>query len=154
LGNTETLQDEDYIDWGHAEQFATAIGVGECAGVIIDLVSTLILEAAEKISFAEENIDKGAYADAIYQIYSGFVSTAKALLLNHSIHCNTQGGILKDFDTHFTKKGLYSGNESFAELVLQINKNEPSAAFANSYLQQAKDFIQFATEFKEQAVEN
>jgi sulfite reductase (ferredoxin) len=154
LANTETLLAEDFIDWGHAEQFATAIGVGECAGVIIDLVSTLILEASEKIGLAEENIDKGSYADAIYQIYSGFVSTAKALLLNHNIHCNTQGGILKDFDTHFTQKGLYSGNESFAELVLQINKNEPSAAFANIYLQQARDFIQFATEFKEQAVEN
>jgi len=154
LGNTETLLEADYIDWGHAEQFATAIGVGECAGVIIDLVSTLILEASEKISFAEENIDKGAFADAIYQIYSAFVSTAKALLLNHNVHCNTQGGILRDFDTNFTQKGLYTGNESFAELVLQINKNEPSAAFANSYLLQAKDFIEFATEFKEQAVEN
>jgi sulfite reductase (ferredoxin) len=39
---------EDYIDWGHEEKFATAIGVGECAGVMIDLVATLILEAEEK----------------------------------------------------------------------------------------------------------
>jgi sulfite reductase (ferredoxin) len=31
---------EDYVDWGQQEKFATAIGVGECAGVMIDLVAT------------------------------------------------------------------------------------------------------------------
>lgn len=47
LASLETLLAEDYIDWGQEEKFATAIGVGECAGVMIDLVATLILEADE-----------------------------------------------------------------------------------------------------------
>src|SRR6185436_8956276 len=50
LASLDTLQAEDYIDWGQQEKFSTAIGVGECAGVMIDLVATLILEAEEKIA--------------------------------------------------------------------------------------------------------
>ena len=152
LTNTATLEAEEYIDWGHVETFATAIGVGECAGVMIDLVSTLIFEAEEKIDLADSSIENGAYADSIYYTYAGFINTAKALLLNHQVQCNTQTGILKDFDAHFTEKGLYSGTDSFKELVLQINKNEPSAEFAQAYLQQAKDFVTYARAYKEEAV--
>jgi sulfite reductase (ferredoxin) len=151
LTNTATLEAEEYIDWGHVETFATAIGVGECAGVMIDLVSTLIFEAEEKIDLADSSLENGAYADSIYYSYAGFINTAKALLLNHEVQCNTQAGILKDFDTHFTDKGLYRGTASFKELVLQINKNEPSAVFAASYLQQAKTFVEYAKAYKEEA---
>jgi len=140
---------EDFIDWGQAERFATAIGVGECAGVMIDLVDTLLFETEEKISLAEECIANKAFADGIYQIYSGFINAAKALLLNHQVQCNTQVGILKDFDTHFTAKGLYNDQASFRELVLQINQNEPSEEFAKKYLREVKTFIEFAGAFKE-----
>jgi sulfite reductase (ferredoxin) len=152
LTNTATLEAEEYIDWGHVETFATAIGVGECAGVMIDLVSTLIFEAEEKIDLADSSFENGVYADSIYYSYAGFINTAKALLLNHQVQCNTQTGILKDFDANFTAKRLYSGAESFTELVLQINKNEPSAEFAASYLQQAKAFNDFAKAYKEESV--
>jgi sulfite reductase (ferredoxin) len=30
------------------------VGIGECAGVVIDLVATLILEAKDKLTFAQE----------------------------------------------------------------------------------------------------
>jgi sulfite reductase (ferredoxin) len=150
LADTETLVAEDYIDWGHEEKFATAIGVGECAGVMIDLVSTLILEADEKIALAEESIANKAFADSIYQSYAAFINAAKALLLGNEVQCNTQLGILKDFDAHFTAKGLYNDNASFRDLVLQINQNEPGEQFAKTYLKEAKAFIEFATAFKEQ----
>ena len=48
LTDVTTLIPDDFIDWGHDEQFVTAIGVGECAGVMIDLVGTLIFDAEEK----------------------------------------------------------------------------------------------------------
>jgi len=35
---------------------------------------------------------------------------------------------------------------------LQINKIEPSEIFGHEYLQQAKDFAEFAKKFREQAV--
>ena len=48
LADLSTLTDDEFVDWGHQETFATAIGVGECAGVVIDLVATLLYEADEK----------------------------------------------------------------------------------------------------------
>ena len=148
----ETLLAEDYIDWGQEDKYVTAIGVGECAGVMIDLVATLILEAEEKIQWSQEGIEGKAYADAIYNAYSAFINSAKALLLQQGVQCNTQHGILKDFDTHFTQQGLYTTTGSFKEAVMQINQVEPSEEFALGYLQQAKDFVAFAKQYREQAV--
>jgi hypothetical protein len=34
-----------FVDWGNADNYVKAVGVGECAGVVIDLVATLLLEA-------------------------------------------------------------------------------------------------------------
>jgi sulfite reductase (ferredoxin) len=116
-------------------------------------VNVPVLESDEKISFSEESIANKAWADSVYHSYSAMVNAAKALLLQQGVQCNTQVGILKDFDTHFTEKGLYTASsDSFKNSVLQINQTEPSEAFANIYIQQAKDFIAFARQFREQAV--
>lgn len=150
LASLETLQAEDYIDWGQDEKFSPAIGVGECAGVMIDLVATLILEGEEKIMAGEECLANNKWADGIYNAYSAQIHTAKALLLQHGVQCNTQHGIMKDFDTHFTDKGLYPA--SFKAAVMRMNDLQPSETFAREYLQQAKEFIEFAKVFREQTV--
>ncbi len=152
LANLETLQAEDYIDWGQEEKYSTAIGVGECAGVMIDLIATLLLEAEEKLEWSQENLDKKAYADGIYNAYSAFVHAAKGLLLQQGVQCNTQAGILKDFDIHFTQNGLYTESNSLKETVLQMNDAEPSEEFANGYLQRAKNFVAYAKNFREQVI--
>lgn len=152
LADLETLQAEDYIDWGQQEKFATAIGVGECAGVMIDLVATLILEAEEKIENSKQCIDNNAWADAIYHAYAAQVHSAKALLLQQGVQCNTQHGILADFDKHFTANGLYTASNSFKESVMRMNDATPNEAFANQYLLQATDFIVYAKAFREQQV--
>jgi sulfite reductase (ferredoxin) len=151
LASLETLQAEDYIDWGQEEKFVTAIGVGECAGVMIDLVATLILEAEEKIAASEECLSGGMWADGIYNAYSAQIHTAKAMLLQNGIQCNTQHGILKDFDIHFSDKGLYPAG-GFKSSVMRMNDAAPSEEFAYEYLQQAKEFVEFAKVFREQAV--
>lgn len=151
LASLETLLAEDYIDWGQEEKFATAIGVGECAGVMIDLISTLIMEAEEKIAASEDCLSNSKWADGIYNAYAAQIHTAKALLLQQGVQCNTQHGILKDFDTHFSDKGLYIPG-SFKTTVMYMNDVPPSETFANEYLQQAKRFIEFAKVFREQAV--
>ena len=151
LASLETLLAEDFIDWGQEEKFATAIGVGECAGVMIDLIATLIMEAEEKIEASQECLANNKWADGIYNAYASQIHTAKALLLQQGVQCNTQHGILKDFDIYFSEKGLYpSGN--FKTSVLRMNDIPPSEAFAKEYLQQAKEFIEFAKVFRDQAV--
>ncbi len=152
LTDLETLIDEDFIDWGQQEKFSTAIGVGECAGVMIDLVATLILEAEEKIQLSEECIANKAWADAIYHAYAAQVHSAKALLLQKGVQCNTQHGILNDFDKNVTAAGLYNIAPSFKDYVMRMNEAEPSEKFATEYLQQAKDFIGFSKQFREQLV--
>ena len=152
LASLESLQAEDFVDWGQEEKYSTAIGVGECAGVMIDLVATLILEAEEKIAASDECVARQKWSDAIYNAYSAQVNAAKALLLQEGIQCNTQQGILKDFDTNFTEKGSYAATQSFKAAVMRMNDSPPSEEFANEYLQQAKGFIEFAKTFREQAV--
>ncbi len=147
LADTTTLKPEDYIDWGHEEQFNIAIGVGECAGVMIDLVATLIYDAEEKLDAAFTSIAENRYADAIYHTYSSGIHTAKALLLDQKVHCNTQSGIIADFDKHLDK--FHSLNISnFTEFILQINKYKPSKYFASSYYSQVKSFVDKAKEFR------
>jgi sulfite reductase (ferredoxin) len=70
------------------------------------------------------------------------------------VQCNTQAGILKDFDIHFTQTGLYTESNNFKETVLQMNESEPTEEFANSYLQRAKNFVAYAKSFREQLVLN
>ncbi|CAL1516855.1 nitrite reductase [Chitinophaga sp. MM2321] len=153
LTDLTTLRDDEFIDWGQAEQYATAIGVGECAGVVIDLVAVLLLEADEKLQLAKNGIEAGAYADSIYNIYSSFVQGAKALLLGESINCNTQIGMLNDFDKHFVDTGKFSFPESFKALVLTINENEPTEDFARRYFEEATNFYKVAQAYRQKTSE-
>jgi sulfite reductase (ferredoxin) len=141
LADLTNLKTNEFVDWGHEEIFETAIGVGECAGVVIDLVATLLLEAEEKLNWAEQALSNQAYADSIYHAYSVFVSAAKSLLLDKGINSSTQVGVIREFDNHFVASGEFFLNGTFNDLVLQINKNEPSAQFANQYIEAAKQFL-------------
>ncbi|SFD06554.1 sulfite reductase (ferredoxin) [Chitinophaga sp. CF118] len=152
LTDLTTLQDDDFVDWGQGDKFATAIGVGECAGVVIDLVATLLLEGEEKLQSSNESIEIKQYADSIYHSYSAFIQTAKALLLGEGVSCNTQTGIIKDFDKHFVETGKWPIVGGFNTLVLQINQNEPSEIFAKQYNKEAADFYAQAQAFRQSEV--
>lgn len=140
LADLTNLKDEEYVDWGHEETFETAIGVGECAGVVIDLVATLLLEGEEKLGWARRSYEAGAWADAIYHTYSVLVNTAKALLLDKGVNSSTQAGVIREFDANYVDSGEVQLNGSFSDLVLQINKNEPTEQFATTYLEAAERF--------------
>lgn len=140
LADLSNLKDEEFVDWGHEETFATAIGVGECAGVVIDLVATLLLESEEKLGWAKASFEAGAWADAVYHTYAVFVGAAKALLLDKAVNSSTQIGVIREFDKNYVETGEFAIEGSFNDLVLQINKNEPTEAFATAYLAAVVDF--------------
>jgi sulfite reductase (ferredoxin) len=154
LADLTTLTEDEFVDWGHQETFATAIGVGECAGVVIDLVATLLYESDEKLGWAKESFEGRAWADAIYHAYNVFISSAKALLLDKNINSSTQTGIMREFDNQYVNTGEIQLNSSFTDLVLQINQNEPSEAFAAAYLQQATDFLATVKAKREELVQS
>ncbi len=149
LTDLNTLTDDDFVDWGHEVKYNTAIGVGECAGVMIDLVATLLYEAEEKFGWAKDTLTENQYSDSIYHSYSVFVSTAKALLLDKQINCNTQHGIINDFDKHYVLTGVFNFVPDFKTAVLEINKNEPSKEFALKYLAEAEQFLQQSKTYRD-----
>ncbi len=152
--DNSTLQPEEYLDWGHTEQFKTEIGVGECAGVMIDLVATLLFEVEEKIDWAESSFAAELYSDSIYHSYSAMVNAAKALLLGKSVPTNTQHGIINDFDKFFVDTNEIKVDGTFKDFVLQINKNEPSKAFAEKFLKESKAFLAQARQYRDEQVKN
>ena len=153
LANTTNLKKEDLIDWGNSNEYIKAIGVGECAGVIIDLIATLLLDSEEKLENAQESLAQQKWADSIYQSYSTFINTAKAVLIAEEIKTNTQAGIVNDFDSYFVESGVVSMECSFSSLVYQINQNEPSEEFANKYLEDARSFYKLIDELRADAVQ-
>ena len=132
---------DEYIDWGQDRNFVLHTAVGECAGVMIDLISTLLNDSEDKLRWAKEAYDQKQYADSIYHSYSAFINTAKSLLLARDIKPSTQIQTITDFQREFvdTKSFEFQGN--FKEYVLSINKNEPTASFALSYLAESVKFL-------------
>jgi sulfite reductase (ferredoxin) len=115
---------------------------GECAVVVIDLVTTLLVETGEKLRWAREALAAHRCADAIYHSYNVFINGAKALLLTREIIVNTQIGILKDFAKHYGNESQFQYPQGFLEFVLRINKNEPDNVFARQYLSDAEQFFE------------
>lgn len=142
LADLKTLEDTDYLDWDSAEPFEIIKAVGECAGVIIDLVATLLYETEEKFGWAMETFQEGKFADAIYHAYNTFISAAKAWLLTEDVKINTQISVLREFDKLFTEKESFHFTGNFEEFVLRINQNEPTEVFAKTYLADAQQFLE------------
>lgn len=147
-----TLIQQDYVDWGSDRPFEVKTEAGECAGVIIDLVSTLLYECDEKVEWAGDAMQRGAYADAIYHAYAGFIQGAKALLLDRDVRVNTQIGVINDFEKQYVETGDFVVDGGFKNHVMKIQDHEPTKEFAEKYLSGAIDFIKKVKEFREKEV--
>ncbi|MEP1033283.1 nitrite/sulfite reductase [Ekhidna sp.] len=141
LADLSNLQDSEFLDWGSEQAFVPEVGVGECAGVVFDLVDTILADAKERIGCAVEDFDKQKWANTIYHSYNAFVIGAKALLLSKDNQCNTHKGIIDDFESAFADDPSFPIAASFSNEVLKINRYAPNAAFAKSYLTEATQFI-------------
>ena len=155
LSSTDDLTEGDFVDWGHDKKYVKAIGVGECAGVVIDLVATLLFESEEKIVNAEVAIQEQKWSDSIYHAYASIVNTAKALLTaeGSKVKTNTQAAIIANFDKVFVETNRIVLDGSFEELVYEINKHEPTEEFAKTYANKAKSFYQKVDAYRKLEVE-
>lgn len=154
LSDTSNLAEDDFIDWGHDKNYVQAIGVGECAGVVIDLVATLLFESEEKLESAELAHKNQQWSDSIYHSYSAMINTAKALLTAEGEKTNAQAGIVSNFDEVFVTTAKIELSGSFSELIYQINKNEPTEAFAKNYFEGAAAFYKAVDAYRKAALEN
>ncbi|MFV8357617.1 HEPN domain-containing protein [Flavobacterium sp. XS1P32] len=148
LADITNLTEADFVDWGNADNYVKAVGVGECAGVVIDLVATLLLEAKDKLTYAQEAYEESKWSDAIYHAYAGFVNGAKALLLAENQKTNHQAGIIDLFDTVFVETNKIQLPTTLKQLVFQIRDNEPTPEFAQKYRQEAIAFFETIEAFR------
>jgi len=148
LAEMANLVQEDYIDWGEEHKFTLKTAVGECAGVIIDLIATLFYDSQEKLDLAQSTLINGQYADSIYHSYSAFINTAKALLLTQDVKPSTQHQVMTDFQKLFIDGGMIDIGSNFREYVLRINKNDPSEQFARRFLADSSAFLENAFEWR------
>ena len=149
LFDITTVTPQDYIDWGEEKNFILQTAVGECAGVVIDLIATLLYESDEKLEWAEKALDQQQYADSIYHSYSTFINTAKALLITRNIRPSTQYQVINDFQEQFVKTGLFELPSDFKAYIFRINKNEPTQEFALEFLYDAKNFVEATKRFRD-----
>lgn len=152
LADTSNLEPSDFVDWGSNEAYVKAVGVGECAGVVIDLIATLLFESEEKLENASESLKLNQYSDSIYYAYSSIVNTAKALLTSEGKKTNTHAGIISQFEEVFHDK--IELDIPFSELIYQIKNNEPSQQFAEKYLNDAKLFYKKVDNYRAKTVSN
>ncbi len=140
LMDLTNIKDEEFVDWGNSKAYEKAIGTGECAGVVIDLVATLLMDVEEKMSLSQDALDQNLYPDSIHHSYASMVNGAKALLTGYGVRNNALSKVIKDFDETAVKSGDIDLGGSFSDLVFQIDKNIPSKEFAIKFLKDAKDF--------------
>lgn len=140
--DTSEPTEDILMDWGQDHHYKQEIGVGECAGVILDVIGTIVNDANEKLEKALAELKKGAYSDAIYYGYTSFVIGAKAFLLSHDIKCNTQSKIISDFQEQIVATDKIDLAYDFKSMVLSINSNEPNKEFAEVYVTEAKRFLE------------
>ena len=148
LSSTDDLVDSDFIDWGSEEKYETAVGVGECAGVVIDLVATLLYDSKDKLNNAKEALETGKLSDAIYFAYSSMVHTAKAILTAEGTKTNTHNKIISDFNEIFVQGGKIDLGTDFESYIYQINQNAQSTEFAKSYIADADKFYNLVDAYR------
>ncbi len=152
LADPNNVTEADRVDWGRNENYERAVGIGECAGVVIDLVTTLLLEAKEKLDLGDEALADGRWSDSIYHHYAGLINGAKALLLSEDISTNSYASIVHLFDEHFVQSGRVNLNSTFADTVYQIRENEPTEEFARAYAATSQEFYETLKSLRKEEV--
>jgi sulfite reductase (ferredoxin) len=148
LGDITSTTPEEYVDWGQEDNFVLHTAVGECAGVIIDLVATLLNDTEEKLQWADTAASHNQFSDAIHHAYSAFINTAKALLLSRDIRPSSQMVTILDFQREFVDTGDFEFFGDFKEHVLRINKQEPSLEFARTYIDDSRRFMEAVASYR------
>ncbi len=146
--DSSSLTQDDLIDWGATETYKKAIGVGECAGVTIDLVQTLLFDAEEQLEKGMNALATGAWANSIYYSYAARIRAAKALLTTRAAKINSHHSIIDAFDTHFpTYTSVH--NKSFGTTTRLLNSTSPNEAFANEYFNDSKEVLNWIKNYRD-----
>ena len=140
FSEVDNLTTEDFIDWGNEQLYEKAIGIGECAGVTIDLVQTLLFDAKEFLDNAENALANEHVSNSVYFSYAALIRAAKAILTSAEARTNSHHSIIVAFDEHFPSCQTALGF-SFRDAVKAIENSDNTLTFAKEYLAKAKTIL-------------
>ncbi|MEO0403844.1 MAG: nitrite/sulfite reductase, partial [Bacteroidota bacterium] len=125
-----------FQDWGSQEAFKKEIGIGECAGVVVDLVQTLLFDTAEKLEKANQHLKEKNAAFSVYESYGSFIGAAKALLIQDGHATNSYAQIAGKFQEEYIigKEHAFGFNE-FEAAVFKFKDHKIDLSFAKEYYQ-------------------
>lgn len=139
LADLSAASDDELLDWGADQKFKPEIGVGECAGVKIDLVKTLLYEAWEKVEEGQYFLEEGKWNDAIYTAYSSIIQSAKAFLIKNGVKTNSKHQITEAFEAYYPLISSKFLGATFREFMDEQNTTR-NKSYATEYVQQAEQF--------------
>lgn len=149
----EIAEPEDalFFDWGQEEHYKKEIGVGECAGVVIDLVATLFVEAEDKLGLMQEALEQRLWADAQFHGYSAVVQASKALLIAEGKRTNSHAAIINQFEEIFVESGdLKVAN--YESLALRMTVDQADATVL-AYAKEVEAFYLQVVQFRKNQLE-
>lgn len=151
LADIEHPEDALFFDWGQEELYEKEIGVGECAGVVIDLVATLFVEAEEKLALMQEALEQRLWADAQFHGYSAVVQASKALLIAEGKRTNSHAAIINQFEEEFIKTGeLTVSNYEGLALRMAVDRADVSVLV---YAKEVEAFYLSVVQFRKNQLE-
>lgn len=141
LAQLDTVLPDELLDWGQTDDFVPEIGTGECAGVMVDLVSTILRDAEDRIAHAQRDLARGLAGYAQYHAYTASIIAAKALLLAEDVAVNSQHSIVKTFESHFGDR--IDLGKPFPEWVLRhyASNHTDDPVWVAQYLEETQDFL-------------
>jgi sulfite reductase (ferredoxin) len=151
LAEIEDPDDALFFDWGQNEAYKKEIGVGECAGVVIDLVATLFVEAEEKLALMQEALEERLWADAQFHGYSAVVQASKALLIAEGKRTNSHAAIINQFEETFIKSRELDIVD-YEKLALRMAVDQADATVLK-YAKEVEAFYLKVVKFRKQELE-
>lgn len=140
VADLSSYREDELMDWGTEEKFQPEIGVGECAGVKIDLVKTLLYEAYEKIEEAQYFLDQQKYRDALYTAWSSVIQSAKAFLVKNGDATNSKHQISQAFEAYYPLIASRFLEDSFDGFLKTYDFADPDEKSTRKLIQQAEQF--------------
>ncbi len=125
-----TKEDIDYFkDFGSDKEFSLEeVGVGECMGIVADMVETSISEAERMVSQAKAHIQQGFEEDASVHLKEALTVVCKGMLVPFGIKAEGEEAILK-FAEHVI--GRRYVDEKFLNL---LKKENPSVGEVEEFI--------------------
>ena len=141
LAQLDDVTQEELLDWGQSVDFVPEIGTGECAGVMVDLVATILQDAEDRLVHARRDVERGLPGYAQYHGYTAAIVAAKALLLGEDVSVNSQHSMVEAFEEHFGHR--VDLPQPFSAWVLRHQEAEDTLNpfWVRHYLDQTEDFL-------------